>query len=78
MDNCAAERLASAIVEQAVLDYRELRTKGVEEIKPFYRGTYSRTEIDAFFRSEWCKAILKGIGSRVDGVTILRQLKSET
>lgn len=37
MDNCNSEQLASAIVERAVSDYRELKTKDVEEIKPFYK-----------------------------------------
>lgn len=78
MDNCNSEQLASAIVERAVSDYRELKTKDVEEIKPFYRGTYSKKEIEVFFHSDWCETILRGIGSRADGVTILRYLKHES
>lgn len=49
MDNCNSEQLASKIVERAVSDYRELKTKDVEEIKPFYRGTYSKKRSKCFF-----------------------------
>ncbi len=70
--------LCSAIVEQAVEDYRLLRKKQVEEIKHKDEGEFSKSEIESFFRGDWCRSILSGFGSRIDGVNILRQLKTET
>lgn len=78
MTDNACSLLCSAIVEQAVEDYRLLRKKQVEEIKHKDEGEFSKSEIESFFRGEWCHSILNGFGSRIDGVNILRQLKTET
>jgi len=70
--------LCSAIVEQAVLDYRELRRLGVEERKKKNDGEYSISELESFFRSEYCTLLLQNADSKIDdGVLILRKLKSE-
>ena len=70
--------LCSAIVEQAVLDYRDLRRLGVEEHKKGSDGEYSISELESFFRSKYCKLLLQGADSKIDdGVLILRKLKSE-
>ena len=70
--------LCSAIVEQAVLDYRELRRRGVEKHKKKDDGEYSISEIESFFRSKYCTLLLQSADSQIDdGVLILRKLKSE-
>lgn len=75
-DNVAA-CLCSAIIEQAVEDYRELSGKEIEYRGTVAAGNYSKCEIERFFRSEWGALVLLGMKSRVDGFTILRQLKTE-
>lgn len=77
MTDSACSLLCSAIVEQAVEDYRELRKKDKEEIIHKDEGIFSKDDIESFFRGAWCRSILNGFGSRIDGVNILRQLKAE-
>lgn len=77
MTDTACSLLCSDIVEQAVEDYRELRRKNKDEIKHKDEGTFSKEDIESFFRGEWCHDILNGLDSRIDGVNILRQLKNE-
>lgn len=77
MSDNPMKQLCEAIVQQAVDDYRELKRRGLGWIGSDADGNFSLTEIEHFFRSDWCKALLHEIDSRIDGVTILRQLKSE-
>lgn len=77
MSDNAMKRLCEAIIQQAVNDYQELKRRNIGWIGSVEDGQFSLTEIEHFFRSNWCKALLRGIGSRIDGVTILRHLKSE-
>ncbi len=75
-DNVLAS-LCSAVVEQAVEDYRELSRKGIEYFGSDAMGTYSKFEIEQFFKSKWGDLMLRGMGSSIDGFTIIRQLKAE-
>lgn len=77
MSNNSVELLCEAIIAQSVEDYRELRKKKKDEIHHKDEGDFSIAELESFFRGDWCRALLNGIQSRIDGVTILRQLKSE-
>lgn len=72
-----ARLLGSAIVFQAAEDYRDLRRRGVEERNTRDNGKYSYVEIEKFLKSDWCNIILRGIGSRFRGDTILRNLRQE-
>lgn len=67
---CAERYLASRIFEQAVSDYRELKTKGRAEIKSGYRGNYSIKEIETFFQSSWCAVLLDLMGINITGSDI--------
>jgi len=72
-----ARLLGSAIVFQAAEDYRDLKRRGVEERDVRQVGKYSFVEIEEFLKSEWCNIILRGVGSRFHGDTILRNLRQE-
>lgn len=76
----SVQLLCTRIIEQAVDDYRELKKKKLSSRETKDKGEYSITEIEEFFHSAWCNEIIlkRGLESRVDGVTILRHLKSET
>lgn len=79
MDISPIQMLCAAVVERAVDDYRLLNEKGKELIENKDEGDFSREEIESFFRSDWCRTLLRGADSRIeDGVQILRNLKSET
>lgn len=70
-DEC--ERLAHAIVCQAVRDWRKMVSKGaVEKLKTPY-GTLFYAELREFFKSQWC-AYLCG---NIDPLFILSQLEKE-
>lgn len=58
------ERLAYAIVLQAVVDYRKRRKKKLPVV-----------HLAKFFKSEWCQLLLSG--SSTNGEAILKQLQSE-
>lgn len=77
MSDNSMKQLCEAILRQAVDDHRELKRRGLGWIGSDADGCFSLTEIYHFFRSDWCKDLLRGSGSRVDGAAILRQLKSE-
>lgn len=77
MSDNTMKQLCEAIIQQAVDDYRELKRRGLGWIGSDADGNFSLTEIEHFFRSDWCRDLLHEIDSRIDGVTILRQLKSE-
>lgn len=78
MTEAICNKLANEIIIQAVEDFRDLCRRGVGEINNKDTGEYGIKELEEFFRSDWCRALLRGIGCSItDGVTILRQLKSE-
>lgn len=77
MGRNTAQRLCEAIIRQAVEDYRELKRRKLSWIGSDADGNFSMTEIEHFLRSDWCRRLLCGIDSRLDGTSILRQLKSE-
>ena len=77
MSDNTMKQLCEAIIQQAVDDYLELKRRGLEWISSDTDGNFSLTEIEHFFRSDWCNALLHEIDSGIDGVTILRKLKSE-
>lgn len=77
MNDNVMKEVCESVIMQAVEDYRELKRKGVEYINDRINGSYSIQELDAFFHSDWCNALLKANNIKYDGVTILRQLKNE-
>lgn len=70
-------QLCTAIIRQAAEDYRELNAKGEDKIIHKDEGEYSKAEIEEFFRGNWCRTMLRGLGFRINGINLLRQLKSE-
>lgn len=77
MDDNGARAIASAIMTQAAVDYRDLRRRNMVERGTDVTGAYSIAEIEAFFYSPWCKCIIKGLGMSTNGRTLLSQLRSE-
>lgn len=78
MTDESTKLLCEAVIGQVVDDYRELKRRNLGWIGSESDGNFSLPEIEHFLRSGWCGAMLHAIDSKVDGVTILRQLKSET
>lgn len=70
-------QLAGAIVLQAADDYRDLKKRGKQSHETRGAGDYSVDELTEFFRGEWCSLILKGLGSRFRGRSILLNLRNE-
>lgn len=77
MDNGNAKTLCSAVLLQAIRDYRELRKNGSEHIKTKNQGEFSIGELESFFRGDWCRFLCRAANLRVSGPSILRKLESE-
>ena len=56
--------LSFAIIDQAIQDYRKLKSEGLPTI-----------EVEKFFKSEWCDFLL--LNMKLTGLDILMQLESE-
>ena len=56
--------LSFAIIDQAIQDYRKLKSEGLSTI-----------EVEKFFKSEWCDWLL--LNMKLTGLDILMQLESE-
>ncbi len=67
--------LCTAVVIQAILDYRELCRKGLTLLESPDIGHMSKNEITKFFRSQWGKMILDGIGGHYTGEHIIGTLQ---
>ena len=63
--------LVSCIFEQAVSDYKELKTKGVSEVNGSDSGSYSILDLELFFRGKWCNKLLELMGINVRGEDII-------
>lgn len=70
--NTNFKEMAFFIVERAVVDYKLLQELDVNELNLLDEGMISKTEIEEFFRSEWCDFLLCNM--RLTGEDILRYL----
>lgn len=70
--NTNFKEMAFFIIERAVVDYKLLQELDVNEIDLLDEGIISKTEIEEFFRSEWCDFLLCNM--RLTGEDILRYL----
>ncbi|WP_128426303.1 hypothetical protein [Gudongella oleilytica] len=69
--NDSYERLANAIILQAVKDYRN----ALKRLKKHPRNEtalYTKIEVERFFRSDWCTEL-----SSIDAEILIRKLKEE-
>ena len=65
------EKLANAIILQAVKDYRDALKK--QKKRPCYEpAKYTITEVERFFRSDWYREL-----TSVDGNFLIEKLRSE-
>ena len=67
--------IALSIVEKAVNDYKLLKKLGATEIYLKDEGNIFITELEYFFRSEWCDFLLGNM--KLTGEDILRYLNRE-
>lgn len=67
--------IASAIICQAIHDYKYLLVYKKDKVNSKDKGGYSKSDLSAFFRSEWCDVLLRGIGSSMDGRGIMSAVK---
>lgn len=72
MSSEGIERLCEAIVERAVLDYRETVRTGPRSVNEF---KISIPELERFFKSDWCATVLEILGGKLDGEKILHELE---
>lgn len=77
------ELLACAILEQAIEDYKSLKTDGVFYPKKIKGDKYGDETIkkhmralERFFRSEWCSDILSISDCKLKGQEIFEMLES--
>ena len=70
--NTNFKEMAFFIVERAVVDYKLLQELDVNELNLLEEGMISKTEIEEFFRSEWCDFLLQNMN--LTGEDILRYL----
>ena len=70
--NTNFKEMAFFIVERAVVDYKLLQELDVNELNLLDEGMISKTEIEDFFRSEWCDFLLCNM--TLTGEDILRYL----
>lgn len=70
--NTNFKEMAFFIVERAVVDYKLLQELDVNELNLLDEGMISKTEIEEFFRSEWCDFLLQNMN--LTGEDILRYL----
>lgn len=69
--NDSYERLANAIILQAVKDYRN----ALKRLKKHPRNEtalYTKIEVERFFHSDWCTEL-----STIDSEMLIRKLKEE-
>lgn len=66
--------LVKGIIKQAAEDYRFLRRKGVKQ-SGFHHNSYSISEIEDFFNSPLCAALLGTVKSDLSGQDILHRLQ---
>lgn len=67
--------LAFSIIERAVSDYKFLKKYGLKEAVVEDDNKIFKTEIEDFFRSEWCDFLLQNM--KLTGEDILRYLNRE-
>lgn len=67
--------LCAAIIDRAIEDYKELKRRGKEWISTVDGGNYSIQELEHFFKSKYCDAILDAYGNDKCGWEILEQLR---
>ena len=65
------ERLANAIIIQAVVDYR-LALKQLRQNPDFQPAVSMKYEVERFFRSDWFSML-----TRIDGPELLARIKTE-
>lgn len=66
------EKLANAIVEQAVIDYRKARARVRANPENADRAKADLSALEVFFRSSWFEAL-----TDVDGGLVLSKLRKE-
>lgn len=70
------EMLVCAVFEQAIEDYKTLKSKGI--LKKVEEGqAYSIREIENFFKSNWSSRLLEAINIELKGEDILKKVKSQ-
>lgn len=67
--------LCTAILKQALLDYKDLNEKDVVSYRD-KSGKYSKDEIERFLKSDWCGKLLGHIGGSFTGEYILSCLQT--
>lgn len=70
------EMLICRIFEQAIEDYRELKSKNITGEKD-NSSCYSIKDIEQFFSGKWCTRLLEMIGSELTGNDILHKLQAK-
>lgn len=70
------EKLICAIFEQAIEDYKTLKSKRIQR-KTEEGLTYSVREIENFFKSGWSSFLLDAINSDLKGRDVLGKVKSQ-
>ena len=76
--NRGAVALTIAIFRQAANDYRDLKVRNLQSKMSVGDGDYSRKEIEKFFKSEWCRELLKNSNCNFNGNDLIKILKEET
>ena len=61
-DEVSLRSLLSAVIIQAVADYRELQELGREWVRENNDSVFSMREIEDFLQSEFCDSILSWLG----------------
>ena len=67
--------IAFSIIEQAIEDYKLLKSFDVDELDFYDEDTISKSELEEFFNSDWCDFLL--LNMNLTGEDILRYLNRE-
>ena len=67
--------IAFSIIEQAIDDYKLLKSFDVDELDFYDEDTISKSELEEFFNSDWCDFLLSNMN--LTGEDILRYLNRE-
>lgn len=68
--------LSTAIVSQAVIDFKFLNSKNIEQVRTD-KERFSKQEIEEFLKSDWCSRLLTAIGNHFDGGYIFRVINKQ-
>ena len=78
MNDKGMRLLCEAIVRQAVVDYMDLKSKGIGKVENKYFGDYSKHDIETFFKSKYGDRVVRcGLRNDISAVSVLREIKAK-